>query len=73
MSIANGIYRIAQVIKWTGRVIGGIWVMSVCYSVLTNPITQSDSKENLVLFIMAVVFIGITEGIAWILEGFGSE
>ena len=73
MSIANGIYRIAQAIKWTGRVIGGIWATAICYFVLTNPITQTNSKENLALLAIAIVLGAITEGIAWILEGFGSE
>jgi len=73
MSIARGVYRIAQAIKWTGRVLGGIGVMAICYSVLTSPMSQIDAKENLVLFTTAGVLIAITEGIAWVLEGFGSE
>ena len=73
MSIANGIYRIAQAIKWTGRVLGGVGVMAICYSVLTSPLSQMDGKENLALFAIAGVLVAITEGIGWILEGFGSE
>ena len=74
MSVANGIYRIAQAIKWTGRVLGGIGVMAICYSVLTSPpLSQMDGKENLALFAVAGVLVAITEGIGWILEGFGSE
>ena len=73
MSISRGVYRIAQAIKWTGRVLGGIGVMAICYSVLTSPMSQMDAKENLALFAIAGVLIAITEGIAWILEGFGSE
>ena len=73
MSIARGVYRIAQAIKWTGRVLGSIGVIAICYSVLTSPMSQMDAKENLALFAIAGVLIAITEGIAWILEGFGSE
>jgi hypothetical protein len=73
MSVSKGIYRIAQAIKWTGRVLGGIGVMAICYSVLTSPLTQMDAKENLALFGIAGVLVAITEGIGWILEGFGSE
>jgi len=73
MSISRGVYRIAQAIKWTGRVLGGIGVVAICYSVLTSPLTQMNSKENLALFAIAGVLVAITEGIAWILEGFGSE
>ena len=73
MSLTRGIYRIAQAIKWTGRLLGGIGVMAICYSFLTSPMTQMDSKENLALLAITAVLVAITEGIAWILEGFGSD
>ena len=73
MNISKGIYRIAQAIKWTGRLFGGIGVMAICYSFLTSPQSQMDSKESLALLAIAGVLVAITEGIAWILEGFGSE
>lgn len=73
MSIANGIYRVAQAIKWTGRVLGSLGAMAICYSVLTSPLSQMDGKENLVLFAMVGFLVAVTEGIAWILEGFANE
>jgi len=27
MNVSTGLYRLAQVIKWGGRVIGGLWVI----------------------------------------------
>ena len=73
MSFTRGIYRIAQAIKWTGRVLGGIGVMAICYSFLTSPLTQMDGKENLALLAITIVLVAITEVIAWVVEGFGSE
>lgn len=73
MSLTRGIYRIAQAIKWTGRVLGGIGAMAICYSFLTSPLHQMDGKENLALLAITIVLVAITEGIAWVVEGFGSE
>ena len=69
MSISNGIYRVAQAIKWDGRVLGGLWFFALAYSIIIH----QPSEDKTLLLISALVFVGITEGVAWILEGFGSE
>jgi hypothetical protein len=70
MSVSNGIYRIAQLIKWVGRIIGGLFVVSSAYQMIVrNP----GSADAYAMLLMAGIVLVITEGIAWILEGFGSE
>ena len=69
MSVKNGIYRIAQLTKWTSRVLGGLLLLSIAYVF----ISESDSKDALVPIVITVGCMAAAEGIAWILEGFGSE
>jgi hypothetical protein len=69
MSISRGIYRIAQAIKWTGRLLGGLWFIAMAYALTST----KASEDTFLLLISSVVFVGVTEGIAWILEGFGSD
>jgi hypothetical protein len=42
------------------------------FVMLTSPVSER-SQDELVYLILVVVFLAITEGIAWILEGFGSD
>ena len=70
MSVKRGIYRIAQLIKWVGRIIGGLFVVSSAYQMIAPNPTSADAYAML---LMAGIVLAITEGIAWILEGFGSE
>jgi hypothetical protein len=72
MSVKRGIYRIAQAVKWTGRGLVGLWFMVGGFVMLTSPVSER-SQDELVYLILVVVFLAITEGIAWILEGFGSD
>jgi hypothetical protein len=72
MSIKRGIYRIAQLIKWGGRTIGGLFVVSSAYSMIFSKPYETHSDAYGML-LMAGIVLAITEGIAWILEGFGSE
>lgn len=69
MSVKRGIYRIAQAIKWVGRVLGGLWFLAMAYALTAI----RTSEVGFILLISSVVFVGITEGIAWILEGFTDE
>ena len=69
MSVKRGIYRIAQAIKWVGRVLGGLWFLAMAYALTAT----RTSEDGLILLISSVVFVGITEGIAWVLEGFADE
>jgi tetrahydromethanopterin S-methyltransferase subunit D len=73
MNITSGVYRLAQVIKWIGRVLGGIWIV-VVYLNLSNSARTEVHKEEAIFFLcLAIIFVLITEGIAWILEGFASD
>jgi hypothetical protein len=69
MSISKGIYRIAQTIRWVGRVLGGLWFIAMAYALTST----RASEDTFLLLISSVVFVGITEGIAWVLEGFTDE
>jgi hypothetical protein len=69
MSVKNGIYRIAQLTKWTSRVLGGLLLLSIAYVF----ISESDSNHALVPVVITVGCMAIAEGIAWVLEGFSRE
>ena len=71
MNISTGIYRLAQIIKWAGRGLGWLWLMGLAYSVMgTDKKADSDFWFFVVLL---AVFIAITEGTAWVLEGFSND
>ena len=69
MSVSKGLYRIAQAIKWVGRVLGGLWFLTMAYALTAT----RTSEDGFILLVSSVVFVGITEGIAWVLEGFTDE
>lgn len=69
MSVKNGIYRIAQLTKWASRVLGGLFLLSIGYVF----ISEGDSKHALVPVVITAVCMAIAEGVAWVLEGFGSD
>jgi hypothetical protein len=62
MNASTGLYRLAQVIKWGGRVIGGLCLIG--------------GIKNFNIFGLylglGVVIVVITAGIAWVLEGFAN-
>lgn len=69
MNLSLGLYRLAQAIKWFGRLVGGLWLIGLVYGVLTN-----TGKSGFIgFFVAAIILIAITEGIAWILEGFAND
>jgi len=73
MNISQGIYRLAQVIKWAGRIFGGIWTVGLVYGLITKS-TESGLNSDFFFFqLLACAFIAITEGIAWVLEGFSND
>lgn len=69
MNISTGIYRLAQIIKWFGRVVGGLWLVGLVY----GAVTDSGKAGTGSMFVLALIFIAITEGIAWVLEGFAND
>ena len=49
--------------------LGGIWIIGFVYGAITG-----SGKSGLgFIFVLVLVFIVITEGISWILEGFANE
>jgi K+-transporting ATPase A subunit len=74
MNISSGVYRLAQIIKWFGRVVGGFWFVGVAISFLdATDITPVLKSDTIFLLGSAIVFALITEGIAWVLEGFAND
>lgn len=73
MNISQGLYRLAQVIKWVGRIAGGLWFLGVSFFFLNSP-RQADIRGDAILFLCAaLIFIAVTEGVAWVLEGFADD
>jgi hypothetical protein len=72
MSVKIGLYKIAQAVKRSGRLLVGLWFMVAGFVILTSPISER-SKDDLAYLFLVHVFLVITEGLEWILEGFGSE
>ncbi len=68
MNISTGIYRLAQLIKWGGRILGAIYFLGLIYAAFTN-----EKAESLLFFGFLAVFIAISEGAAWVLEGFSND
>jgi len=65
MNISTGLYRLAQVIKWGGRVLGGLWLIAV--------VADASPNDFKIFVLLGIVFIVVTEGIAWVLEGFAND
>ena len=63
MNVSTGLYRLAQVIKWGGRVIGGLWVIGGI----------NNFRDFGLFFGIGAVIVVITAGIAWVLEGFAND
>lgn len=67
MSVKNGIYRVAQFIKWTSRTLGGLFILISLFA-------QGNNISNIIFFLaLAVLFMAIAEGIAWVIEGFSRD
>lgn len=70
MSVKRGIFRIAKLIKWVGRIVGSLFVVGSAHQMIAPNPTSADEYGML---LMAGIILAISEGIAWILEGFSSE
>ena len=75
MNLSKGLSRLAQVIKWIGRVLGSAWFI---YLVTTSSKSVVDGLKNgngvlWLMFLAGFVLIAVTEAIAWVLEGFRAE
>ena len=66
MNISRGVYRLAQIIKWLGRVLGVAWLIALVA-------ISSPAQDSIPFAVAAVLLIVITAGVAWVLEGFSGE
>jgi len=78
MNLSTGLYRLAQVIKWAGRVLGGIWLIFLFTLLTTEKAKVIDgfktgNEFTWLIFVTPFVLIAITEVIAWVLEGFADD
>ena len=71
MNISQGLYRIAQLIKWSGRVITSFYFVFFGYTIIF--IEKKWGNDILLVGGLFILFIAITEGIAWAIEGFSGE
>jgi len=76
MSFSTGVNRIAQITKWLGRVIFVFLVLDFLWEI--KPWEEPEKyahMDGVALFIMLlpIIFLVITEGLAWILEGFSHD
>lgn len=67
MSVKNGIYRVAQFIKWTSRTLGGLFILIILF------MPKAHIGNTILLLALTVVFMAIAEGIAWVIEGFSRD
>ena len=74
MNLSLGLFRLAQAIKWFGRVVGGLWFFGVAIIFLSSKDVTPAMKTDTIFFVfLSILFIVITEGIAWVLEGFAND
>jgi hypothetical protein len=73
MNLSQGLYRLAQIIKWSGRVLGGFWFVGVSVSFLNSEKTQVLKVDTIFFLCLAIALVVVTEGIAWVLEGFADD
>lgn len=83
MSVKNGIYRIAQLTKWTSRLLGGLLLLVNTYSLIAerNHLGRNlpagfeleTNHDAFAVLLVIVVCMAMAEGVAWILEGFIDE
>lgn len=68
MSAKNGIYRVAQFIKWTSRTLGGLFILIVLF------MHKADNIGSTIFLVaLTVGLMAIAEGIAWVIEGFSRD
>ena len=78
MNLSTGLYRLAQVIKWVGRVLGGIGLIFFFTLLASDKAKVIDGFKKgdefiWLIFFTPLVLIAITEVIAWVLEGFADD
>ncbi len=75
MNISTGLYRLAQVIKWGGRILGGILFVLIVNELFTSTpqLLSNILSDRIVVICLIVGFIAVTEVVAWVLEGFSND
>ena len=78
MNFAIGLYRLAKVIKWFGRLIAGPWVIFLFTQISSDKSRVLDGfikgdEFIWIIFVSPFVLIAITESIGWVLEGFAND
>ena len=73
MSVSNGIYRIAQLIRGTSRVLGGLLLLVNAYALIFLRLELKERDDAIAVLLVTVFFMAIAEVIAWVLEGFAND
>ena len=73
MSISNGIYRIAQLIRGTSRVLGGLLLLVNAYALIFLRLELKERDDAIAVLLVTVFFMAIAEVIAWVLVGFAND
>jgi hypothetical protein len=69
VNVAEGLRRLAAAIRWTGYLIGGLFVAGACIGLVNN------GSGSVALFIAAIGAFAAAVGwvIAWIVDGFSKS
>ena len=70
MSVKRGIFRLAQLIKWVGRIVGSLFVVGSAYQMIAPNPTSADAYG---LLLMAGIVFALTEGVACVLGDIGEK
>jgi hypothetical protein len=73
MSVSNGIYRIAQLIRGISRVFGGLLILVNAYALIFLRVQLKERDDAVAVLLVTVFFMVVAEAIAWILEGFAKD
>jgi hypothetical protein len=65
MSLANGIYRIAQFIKWTSRLMGGLLLLINAYAFIFLSVELRERDDAFAVLLVTGVFMALAEVISW--------
>ena len=73
MSVKNGINRIAQLVRVTSRVLGGLVLLVNAYALIFLRLELGERDDAIAVLLVTAFFMVVAEVIAWVLEGFSSE
>jgi hypothetical protein len=73
MSVKNGINRIAQLVRGTSRVLGGLVLLVNAYALIFLRLELGERDDAIAVLLVTAFFMVVAEVIAWVLDGFSSE